>query len=315
MEGTVNQIERIEDSALRAEIQSLLQQPNVTMRRISKESGVSLTRLSQWVNDKYTGNIDAVCADLTRWIKSFQGRGAVTSNSTTWRPTPTGNRIARTLFYAQQAPDIALIYGGAGVGKTCTARHYRDENPNVWIATMTPAINSVPACLERIAGALNLSACPGGAAKAENAIVQRLDGTNGLLVVDEAQFLSPKCLEAIRSLYDASGAGIALMGNEIVYTLITGGSRQAQFAQLSSRIGFRLRLAEPAQGDVDAMLEAHGVQGGKTHKLCYEIAKRQGALRELDKVLRLARLMLEGDSAGISAEHIQAAWEELSGHM
>lgn len=316
MDGTSCHAEHLQDSALRDEIQSLLQQPNITMRGISRESGVSLTRLSQWINGKYTGNIEAVCTELNQWLKNFHGGDRLVPGTSDWMPTPTGNRITSTLFYAQKTPDIALIYGGAGVGKTCTARHYQSENSNIWIATMTPAINSVSACLERIGGALNLSAGHGGAAKAENTIVRRLKGTNGLLVIDEAQFLSPKCLEAIRSLYDASGTGVTLMGNEIVYTLITGGSRQAQFAQLSSRVGFRLRLTEPAQGDVQAILAAHGIEGRKAHKLCLEIAKKQGALRELDKVLRLARLMLEDDkSAGIAPEHIQAAWEELGGNL
>lgn len=285
----------------------------MTLSRLARESGISKARLSLWLNGKYIGNNEAVCADLVRWLKSRQAGEGVSVGVTDWQPTPTGNRILRVLLYAQNGPDMALIYGGAGVGKTFAARRYQEENSNVWLATMTPAVKSVPACLGRVAAALGLSDCPRSAIALENAIIRRLEGTKGLLIVDEAQFLSSESLEAVRSLYDASGSGIAFMGNEIIYTRVTGGVRQAQFAQLFSRIGFRLRLAEPEQGDVEAILARHGVQDVKMLKLCHGIAKESGALRGLCKALRLAALMVAEDGADLSPEHVQAAWAELGG--
>jgi len=102
---------------------------------------------------------------------------------------------------------------------------------------MTPTINSVAACMGRIATAVNLPEIPVSAVKAENAIIARLHDTKGLLIVDEAQHLPVSGLDAVRSIHDATGCGLALLGNESVYARITGGARQAHFAQLFSRVG------------------------------------------------------------------------------
>jgi len=38
-------------------------------------------------------------------------------------------RVLAALAYAQIAGDIAIIYGGAGVGKTSAGRHYGQTSP------------------------------------------------------------------------------------------------------------------------------------------------------------------------------------------
>ena len=75
-------------------------------------------------------------------------------------------------------------------------------------------------------------------------IVQRLQGTKGLLIIDEAQHLSLLALESLRSIHDATACGLVLMGNESVYANLSG-RRSAEFAQLFSRVGMVLKLENP----------------------------------------------------------------------
>ncbi len=112
-------------------------------------------------------------------------------------PTPTANRVLNALRYAQRMADISIVYGGAGLGKTLTARRYQEDNPNVWIATMTPSVISVTACLERVAYAVGVNGVPASASRAENAVISRVEGTGGLIVIDEAQHLPVTCLDAL----------------------------------------------------------------------------------------------------------------------
>ena len=73
------------------------------------------------------------------------------------------------------------------------------------------------------------------------ALRSRLDGTNWVIVIDEAQHLKYAALEEIRSLTDDNpmtgehGVGVVLIGNSEVYSRLQG-RQQAQFAQLFSRI-------------------------------------------------------------------------------
>ena len=75
-------------------------------------------------------------------------------------------------------------------------------------------------------------------------IVQRLQGTKGLLIIDEAQHLSLLALESLRSIHDATACGLVLMGNESVYANLSG-RRSAEFAHLFSRVGMVLKLENP----------------------------------------------------------------------
>lgn len=317
MEATEERVQHDEASlkeAVRAEMNRL----GLSQTKLAKESGVNQTRLSLWFAGKYSGDTEAVAMSLSRWLNSVQERDKEANRlnaAPEWKPTPTAKSIVGALRYAQRAGDIALVYGGAGVGKTYTARHYQENHPNVWVATMTPAMNTVAACLERIAFAVGLPEAQPSAVKTENAIVSRIESTGGLLVVDEAQHLPVSGLEAIRSVHDATGVGLALMGNESVYTRITGGTRQAHFAQLFSRVGYRVRLGSPTAGDVETLLAAWNIFESKSKNLCMEIAKQAGALRGLTKVLRLGSMMLAEDDKGLTFDHIQTAWADLGGAL
>ena len=122
-------------------------------------------------------------------------------------------------------------------------------------------------------------------------------------------------LDAVRSIHDANGIGLALLGNEQVYARITGGARQAHFAQLFSRVGYRVKLAAPSVGDVETIITAWGVTESKAQTLCIDIAKQAGALRGLTKVLRLANMMLAEGERVLSFDHIQTAWADLGGNL
>ena len=72
-------------------------------------------------------------------------------------------------------------------------------------------------------------------------IREKLEGTNKVIIIDEAQHLQLRSLEEIRTWADANpitgqqGVGIALIGNTEVYTRMVG-KQEARFAQLFSRI-------------------------------------------------------------------------------
>lgn len=286
----------------------------IAQSRLARETGIANSRLNQWFAGKYSGKTEDILAKLELWLKGISERRAAASSglipeSPDWKPTPTAENIKAILKYAHRMADMCIVYGGAGLGKTITARRYQEDFPNVWIATMTPSVMSVSACFERVANAVGIINIPISASRSENAIISQIKGSAGLVIIDEAQHLSVTCLDALRGLYDASGIGFVFMGNERIYTQLTGGSRKAHFAQLFSRIGLQLRLTAPMNGDIDTLLDAWGVKDKQARAICREIGVKAGALRGLAKVLRQARFML-GENEEIKAIHIEAAWHE-----
>ncbi len=322
MDGTIQPAATAAASApnhdLRLQIRQLTDSDKrFTQARIAREVGISSTTLSQWLSGQYGGDNVAVEAKVQRWADQMQHDRAVQEAMPTapdFVETPSAKRILTALRYAQVAGDIAVVYGGAGMSKTSTVRYYSKQAPNVWHATMTPASASVVTALEEIADAIGTAGAQGGgAARVHKAICRRIIDTGGLLVVDEAQHLSVAALDQIRSIHDATGIGIALVGNEAVYARMTGGNRAAYLDRLFSRIGKKVRLVRPTAEDIDALISAWGVEESKCRATLVDIASKPGALRGLTKVLRLAAMQAAAESRAICCSDVKAAWRELGG--
>lgn len=303
---------------LRLELRQLIEnERGYSQARIAREVGISATTLSQWMSGTYAGDNDGVEAKIGRWVDKLQAARATAiamPAAPDYVETPSAARVLMALRYAQLAGDIAIAYGGAGLGKTTAIREHARRAPNVWHATMTPASSGVVTCLEEIADAVNANtAAGGGAAKLHRAICRRVADTGGLLVIDEAQHLSVAALDQIRSIHDATGIGIALVGNEAVYARMTGGNRAAYLDRLFSRIGKKVRLIRATVDDVRALVAAWGIDDARSLGILRDIASKPGGLRGLTKTLRLATMHAAGEGQPVASAHITTAWRELGG--
>jgi DNA transposition AAA+ family ATPase len=286
----------------------------LTQARISKESGISSAVISQWLSGTYPGDVAAVEQKLLRWIETTLAQRAsqdALPAAPDYIATPTSERVIAALRYAQIAGDIAIVYGGAGLGKSSAVHRYALMAPNVFVATMTPASSGVVPALDEIGDAVNATAIGTGAAKIYREIIKRVRNTQGLLVIDEAQHLNAAALDQIRSIHDATGIGIALVGNEEIYARMTGGHRAAYLDRLFSRIGKRVRLTRSTQVDVTEILKAWHIDEADCREQLYEIASKPGALRGLTKVLRLASMYAAAQNRTLCCDDVRAARREL----
>ncbi len=307
----------VHDRDVHAEIAMIRERDGLSQAAIARESGVGETALNRWLNGDYEGDQELLEAKLARWIDSYNVReleGRLLPKAPSWVETPSARRVIKGLAYAQLAGDIAIIYGAAGVGKTTAAHQHAAVSPNVWIATMSTATASVVNALEEIVSAIGVREA-GGAAKLHRAIVRRVTGTHGLLVIDEAQHLVESALDALRAIHDAAGIGIAFMGNELVYARFTGGARAAYLDRLHSRIGKRVKLTRTLEGDTSSLLNAWAIREPDARRLLAEIARRPGGLRTVTKVLRLASVVAARHGGVPSAADIRTAYEDLSGSV
>ena len=293
-----------------------LEASGLSQAAAAREIGISDSALSQWLAGRYPGDPDAVEAKVAVWLDSRRRRAALgrrLPDPPEWVETPTARRILAGLGYAQLAGDVCVAHGGAGVGKTCAMRRYASRQPSVWTATATVVTRAPGPCLGVVAQACGL----GGAgsrslAQLEGDVRSRVARTGGLLVVDEAQHLSVRALDALRGIHDATGIGLALLGGQPLYVRMSGGRRTEHLAQLHSRVGRLVSLGRPTAEDVDALLGAwDGVDAARLRKASLEIASGPGALRALTKALRYAHLLADGGR--VLARHMRAAWKEMGG--
>lgn len=287
----------------------------LSQNAVAREAGVSSASLAQVLNGNYPADPARMVSKLGQWLALRRSQAAQPQLPAApgYVPTPTAEKIVAALAYGQMAGDIVVVYGGGGVGKSSAAAEYRGRMPNVWVATMSPATAGVTPALEEVCLALGFRELPTGGARMQREIVSKMRGTGGLLVIDEAQHLSVAALDAIRTLHDATGVGIALIGNELIYARMTGGSRAAWLDRLFSRIGRRLRVASATRDDVVKLAAAHGVTSQEAIKPLAAIGAQAGALRGVTKCLRLARMMALAAGEALSPMHIDSAWRDLGG--
>lgn len=282
---------------LRTRAKDALGYSGLSQAAAAKEIGISPAAFNQWLQGKYAGSNDEIEEKIERWLAARDRHTEASSTLPVAPPffrSPSAQKILDTLAYGQMAGDIVCVYGGPGVGKTVTLRHYRDTNPSVWIATMSPDSAGLVPCLEEVAEAIGLRDAGGGARRIARAIRRKIEGTRGLLIIDEAQHLSTAALEELRiAIHDATGIGLVFAGNPEVYSRLTGGNRSMRFAQIFSRIGMRLFIPRPTVGDVRALAAAWGVKGAPEVELLKEVAAEPGALRGASKVLSLAAMASE----------------------
>ena len=124
-------------------------------------------------------------------------------------------------------------------GKTFAVREYMKRNSLALGITISPTYASVTGVNELIAEQLGVR--ERGDRKITREIVAKLRNSGRVLVIDEAQHLTVRALNHLRCVSDESGIGIALVGNEEIYSKLRG-SGKADFAQLFSRVGMRKQV-------------------------------------------------------------------------
>lgn len=298
---------------LRSAIETALSD-GMTQTALAKQCGLSASVVSQWLKDAYRGDNEAVESKLSAWLQSRKAVAAVLDAcGPRWVQTPTGTAIEKALTYARARPGIAVVTGGAGIGKTTTIDRYAKTFPNVWKVTACPSNASMAAMLREIGAALDLHGNGWQNRALSRDIKRHLTGTNGLLVIDEAQHLGIQAIEEIRSIFDSAKVGLVFSGNHKVYSILSKGVRSSEFSQLSSRVGRKLAIHFPTTEDVNAILDAWTVTGTKERDYAHEIATRPGAIRTLVNILEDATAVAQGMGKPLDLRMMRMAWTEFGG--
>ncbi|MBZ0253050.1 MAG: AAA family ATPase, partial [Candidatus Methylomirabilis sp.] len=259
-------------------------------------------------------NNEEVAARADQWLAERAARETLSlllPETGGWVETPTSAQIVETLEYAKISGDLVLVYGEPGTGKTITFRHYALSRRNVWCVTATPAHASVTGFLASVATAVGVRGVRYQRARLHDEVVARIKGTQGLVIVDEAQFLTRQALEEARAIYDACGetVGLCLGGDARLHASVHG----EDFAQLSSRVGAPLFIPGPRESDAEKIVEALKIGDGRARKFLLDVASRgeAGGIRMLVKAARLAGRKAAGRP--VQLHHIQEAHAALAG--
>ncbi|EGR0523019.1 DNA transposition protein [Vibrio cholerae] len=300
----------VKNTTVVMDISALIEAKAVTGAQIAKEISVSPATLSQIMKGTYAADPSNMIEKLEKWLRMREQRQSTPNVNPGFVMTETAKQIMADLTYAQITESFAVIFGASGVGKTETAREYQRSNNNVWMITASPSRASLTECLYELAMELGLDQAPRRKGPLSRVIRQRLLNSEGLVIIDESDHLDYPTLEELRILQEETGIGMALLGNNKVYTQLTGGRRNEDFARLFSRIAKKRGIHKAKKSDVKAIAQAWNVMGEEEQALMQQVSERPGALRLLTKTLKLSVMYANGKAMDTTL--LRKAFAELT---
>ena len=297
-------------------LRAVAERDGLSKSEVARRSGVPMGTLSPWYDGTYAGDYAAQTERVQRWLRAVEeGRAKMVgiAQPPGFLDTPTSREVIDTLLYAQMMPEMVVIVLGSGMGKTTTADHYEKSRPNTFKVTMRPTTGGTYSMLQELGLALDVT--ERNPARLDRAIGLKLkrNGRHTLLMVDEAQNLADNAVNQLRYFLDEYGCGIALLGNEEVYSRFGKSEPRDGYGQIHRRIGKRVRRLQPLRGDIEAILDGWSIADPAQRRLLSVIGKKPGALGQIEKTIRLAMMIAVGAGRPVSVDDIRSAWINRGG--
>ncbi len=279
------------DQGLVAELRALMEARAWGQRRVAELLGVSQTTLSQWLGDKY-GAADAMNARVAEFLheRKEAGEGVVPAEGYTL--------IQEVCALCQEDCKFAVVQGNPGVGKTKALQLYAQEHDDV-LYVRVDVTTTMKVLLEELVGE------GAGLTNAQLMREARARLKGALIIVDEADLLAVRSLEALRAIWgDGGWCGLVLAGTPKLERLLRRGPHASEnLAQLYSRVDFNVVITNPSVSDLDQYLDRAGVQDADARRLITAAGNRdsfRAAAKLLSQAQRVARLNGQGSVTGAS---------------
>lgn len=296
---------------IREELKEYFRRTGATQIEVAKKIGTSSALLSQYLKNSYKGDVSKLEKTLQEFLRREKER-SLTIREHRWVETKQSKEVLAVLNYAHLYKTIGVVYGSAGLGKTESIRQYMRENTQVINVICSPVLNNA-AILEEILEKLGKVAS-GGKRKMFKAVVEALEGSDMMIVFDEAQHLNYKSIETIRAIHDMTGVAIVMVGTVEVYDRMTG-RRNLKYDQVFSRVGIK-RYLKPKilKRDIEALVKENfsNVDEGAIEFL-YRRAQEAGAIRKIVMMLRMADSIAKNNGQIINLKNLEEAEKLLWG--
>lgn len=196
--------------------------------------GYSAATLSTYRKGVYNGDVDKLETRLREMFAVEEAAEELHAVSPDYVPTTISQKVYETIRICHLKGGLAIECGDAGIGKTKAAEKYVADYPNSAImVTVNPCFTSLSSFLKLLCRQLRISA--GRKDDMWLDIDSYLRGGRKVLIIDEAQHLPIKTVDAIRSFFDSNPQlGIVFVGNEETVTCQSGRMR-VSFSQIKSR--------------------------------------------------------------------------------
>lgn len=244
----------------------------------AKAIGLSSAVLSGYRSNTYKGNVERIETTLTEFFATKEAAKSLKSKTLgDYCKTTISEAVYNTIRLCHLKGGLAIEAGDAGIGKTMACKQYVSDYPHSsYLVTVNPCLSSINGFLKLLCKALGISAS-GRKDDMWIKIADELQSLQKVIIIDEAQHLPIKTIEAIRALVDINPElGICMVGN--IGTVTNQG--KSEFAQIRNRTKLKyIRHTTHITNDDIKLLFAPVENDSKATKLLLNIARSEQGIR------------------------------------
>lgn len=285
--------ERLTDSDIIEQVQLLKHDHMITWPEIAEQAGLSTATLHGLINNNYKGDTAAQMAILRRWITPL-----VRPSAYDIVMTETTQIILRHLDRAYMARQMYAITGKSGFSKTFTAQYFAMTHLRAYHVNGRVTLGEKNMMLEILRSARIRGGKTKNTYEMQNLIIEYFSTRAALLIIDEADKLPIKSLDALREIYDQSpNLGIVFMGEPAFSAKLRTPDRNGLSPdRIYNRIHRFIEIDPISVDDVEAFFRHHGIQGISKSGRAYIVKSinRIGGYRRLQDITNDFLLRFEG---------------------
>ena len=237
---------------IRSELKTLMEAKGYTINYVATAIGVAKSTISMWINETYKGDNSRITDRVNNFIQRENER--INNEEIPIVNISIISYISEIGRLCHTKGKIGVCAGRAGLGKTVAVKEYTKNFLDAILIESDSGYTAKSLLLE-IHKRLGLSG-KGCAYDLMNEVVNKLNNSGRLLIIDETENLPYRALEITRRIHDKTGIGVLLVGRNILFENLRGFNNQ--YDQLYSRVKYHKLLDRLLIQDVTKILNAAG---------------------------------------------------------
>lgn len=263
------------------QLKTYMEKTGLSQGQVAKALGVSKPVINSYLQDKYAGDVAKLNEKVKAYLQLQSEREKIKKLNVPFVETESAEQALNFLALTHHFCELGIFYGGAGTGKTTVLKEYAQRNPScVLIEPDTGYTAKV--LLQEICRKLGQSD-KGNMHDMTERIVEVLQGSGRMLMIDEAEWLPLRALESVRRVMDKSGCGVVLAGTYKLLINLRGASMELK--QLFSRVCFKHEAGEKISDNDLQMIAATILPEHDDVFLGKLVETSKGNVRKLSKLL------------------------------
>lgn len=283
-------------------LKDFIDKNGLTQAQIARSIGMSPGTISQYMKRIYKGDVGSLEKKLSDFVKNYNFKDEKASKSVEVVETKDLKMTKHIIDDAVIGNELSVIYGSAGCGKTTAIKEYIKTHPEAILIEAIPGmqLNSVLKAICDKAGITTMKSSE----EMIKAIAREFESIRRetILVIDEAENLTTKTLEAIRRIWDFSEVPTVLVGTPALINNLKG--RNGELLQLYSRVSGKYEFKGLSESDWTNLfgdfsesikeITTHLRRAMNIYKKAQRFAKAEGVELNLGHIRKASSMVILG---------------------